>query len=125
MKVNLSSTKLFLCILMLMSNYTVAGTMQVGPKKLDSISIIGNTAFGHQAGNLEIKVTDGLGNPAGVSCDQNYVTTKNTSPNFNQMVSVLLAAQLAGKSVTIGITDDAALTAFGGRCSLVSVSLVN
>lgn len=125
MKVNTICNKLFVGAAIVLSNYALAGTVQVGPKKLDAVTIIGNTAFGHQAGNLEIKITEGLGNPAGVNCDQNYVATKSTSPNFNQMVSVLLAAQLAGKSVTIGITDEATLTAFGGRCSLVSVTLVN
>lgn len=125
MKISLVCASFFLGVLILLSNYTLAGTVQVGPKKIDAITIIGNTVFGHQAGNLEIKITDGIGNPAGVSCDQNYIATKSTSPNFNQIVSVLLAAQLAGKSVTIGITDDATLTAFGGRCSLVSVTLVN
>lgn len=125
MKVKVLGKKIALGALVVTSNYTLAGTLEVGPKKLDAVTIISHTAFGHQAGNLEIKITDGLGSPAGINCDQNYVTTKNTSPNFNHMVSVLLAAHLAGKSVIIGVTDDVALTAFSGRCSLVSVTLIN
>jgi hypothetical protein len=40
------------------------------------------------------------------------------------MLSVLLVAQSAQKPVRIGITDDPTLTAFSGRCSLVSVILL-
>jgi hypothetical protein len=100
-----------------------AGTVQVGAS-LDSVTIIGPTAFGHQAGNMEIKVTNGLGSLTGVVCDSNYIATKNTVTNFKEMLSILLAAQLAQKPVILGITDDPSLTAFGGRCSLVSVGIL-
>jgi hypothetical protein len=75
---------------------------------------------------MEIKVANGIVTPAGVTltCDQNYVTTRNTVPNFKEMLSVLLAAQIAQKPVRLGITDDGALTAFGNRCSLVAVTLL-
>ena len=105
-------------------NFSSAGTLEVGPVYLDSVTAIGPSAFGHAAGNLEIKVTNGTGSPAGVTCDANYVATRNTVANFKEMLSVLLAAQIAQKPVRIGITDDPTLTAFGGRCSLVSVTVL-
>ena len=105
------------------SNFLYAGTVETGPVYIDSVSVIGPSAFGHQAGNMEIKVTNGTGNPSAVTCDVNYVTTKNSVPNFKEMLSVLLAAQLAQKPVRLGLTDDPTLTAFSGRCSLVSVGI--
>jgi hypothetical protein len=101
-----------------------AGTVEVGPVYLDSVGVIGSSAFGHQAGNMEIQVTNGIGSTAGVVCSPNYIATKSTAPNFNQMLSILLVAQSAQKPVRIGITDDPTLTAFSGRCSLVSVILL-
>jgi len=99
-----------------------AGTVQLGAS-LDSVTVVGPTAFGHQAGNVEIKVTNGFSSPS-LSCDSNYITTKNSVPNYKEMLTMLLAAQLANRPVVLGITDDPSLTAFGGRCSLVSVGIV-
>ncbi len=101
-----------------------AGVQDIGPVYLDSIVVIGPTAFGHQAGNMEIKITNGMTGLTGVTCSADYVTTKSSTPNFKEMLSILLAAQIAGKPVRIGITDDASLMAFGGRCSLASVTLL-
>jgi len=106
------------------SNFSAAGTLQIGPVYLDTVSLIGSPAFGHPAGNMEIKITNGTGNPTGISCDSNYVATKNSVPNFSAMLSILLAAQIAQKPVILGLTDDPALMAFGGRCSLVYVAIV-
>ena len=100
----------------------IAGTVQLGVS-LDSVTILGPSAFGHQAGNMEIKVTNGFSSPS-LSCDSNYIATKNSVTNFKEMYSMLLAAQLANRPVVLGITDDPSLTAFGGRCSLVSVGIV-
>lgn len=111
--------------LLLTAGYASAGTVEAAPKRLDGVTIIGNSAFGHAAGNLEIKVTGGLGSPAGVICDQNYITTKASAPSFNQMFTLLVAAKSAGKQVRLGITDDPSLTAFSGRCSLVAVTLID
>lgn len=102
-----------------------AGSAIVYSKYLDSVTIINTEHFGHIPGSLEIKVTGGLGNPSGVSCDQNYVTTKNTVEGFKETVSVLLAAIAANRSVMIGLTDDAGYEAFSGRCSISFVSFQN
>jgi hypothetical protein len=113
---------LFLLTISCLAFNVSAGTVQLGVS-LDSVTIIGPTAFGHQAGNMEIKVTNGFSSPS-LSCDSNYIATKSSVTNFKEMYSMLLAAQLANKPVVLGITDDPSLTAFGGRCSLVSVGIV-
>ena len=118
MKLKISFIALFLCL----AFNAAAGTVQLGVS-LDSVTIIGPTAFGHQAGNMEIKVTNGFSSPS-LSCDSNYIATKSSVTNFKEMYSILLAAQLANRPVVLGITDDPSLTAFGGRCSLVSVGIV-
>jgi hypothetical protein len=113
--------KSLVTIISLLAFNASAGTVQIGAL-LDSVAIIGPTAFGHQAGNMEIKVTNGFSSPS-LSCDSNYITTKNSVPNFKEIYAMLLAAQLANRPVMLGVTDDPALTAFGGRCSIVSVSI--
>jgi hypothetical protein len=113
--------KLLLVVFSCFSLNAAAGTVQLGVS-LDSVTVVGPTAFGHQAGNMEIKVTNGFSSPSLV-CDPNYIATKGSVTNFKEMYSMLLAAQLANKPVVLGITDDPSLTAFGGRCSLVSVGI--
>ncbi len=112
---------LFLSTISCLAFNAAAGTAQVSAS-LDSVAIIGPTAFGHQAGNMEIKVTNGFSSPQ-LSCDSNYITTRNNVPNFKEIYAMLLAAQLANRPVVLGVTDDPALNAFGGRCSIVSVSI--
>jgi hypothetical protein len=106
----------------IIQNSVLATTIGIGPVYLDYVSVVGDTAFGHQAGNLEIKIGGGINNSS-VACDQSYVTTRKDAPNFNIMVSFLLAAQMAGRPVKLGISDDPALTAFYNRCSLVVVEI--
>lgn len=117
--------KILTLTIALMACTAQATTLQYGPIYLDSVGTIGPSAFGHQAGNMEIKIKNGLPSDFAIACDRNYVTTKNTIPNFNQIFTILLAAQTAGKPVILGLTDDPALTAFGGRCSIVAISIVN
>ncbi|MFT4924914.1 MAG: hypothetical protein ACI8WB_001004 [Phenylobacterium sp.] len=98
-----------------------AGTVLLTSVMLDSIGIINVTALGHQAGNLEIKVTGGFGSVEGVTCDPNYIATRNTGEGFKDTLALLMAAHVAKKPLHMYITDDPALSAFGGRCSLVAV----
>lgn len=100
-------------------------TAEFGPLLVDNISVIGPSAFGHQAGNMEIKLSGaGFDGANTFGCDAIYVATRNNVPNFKEMLSLLIAAQVAQKQVRLGITNDPALTAFGGRCSLVSVGIL-
>lgn len=108
----------------LLATSATAGTLEIGPVYLDWVGTIGPNALGHPAGNMEIKITGGTGSPAAVNCSADYVTTKAGTPNFNQMLALLVIAQMTQRPPRIGITYDPALTAFGGRCSLVSVALL-
>lgn len=101
------------------SNMSNATDAAIGPVTLDTVGIVNVAGFGHAAGNLEVKITNGISNLNGASCDPNYLTTRNTGEGFDAMVSVLLTAQVSGQSLLLGITDNPAHTAFPGRCSLV------
>lgn len=116
--------KIIFALTIMASKFLYADTIRLDRVYLDSVVVITSNAFGHHAGNLEIKVTNGIGNPVGVNCDQNYITTRNTVANYKELVSVLLLAQAAQKPVELGITDDPNLTAYDTRCSLVSAGLL-
>ena len=91
----------------------------IDPVYLDSVAIINVAGFGHFAGTLEIKVTNGISDLKGANCDSNYISTRNTGEGFKEMVAVLLAAHTSQKPVNLGITDNPAHNAFPGRCSLI------
>jgi hypothetical protein len=112
------------CLVFFLPTAILAGTIELSPVYIDWVGVIGPSVYGHPAGNMEIKITGGTGSPAAVNCSPDYITTKANTPNFNQMLSILLVAQAAQKPLRIGITDDPTLTAFGGRCSLVTVALL-
>jgi hypothetical protein len=113
----LKTALITLCLLS--ANIANAKDATIGPVKLDSVSIINVAGFGHVAGNLEIKITDGISNLNGSNCDTDYLTTLNTGAGFKDMLSILLAAQVSNKNVLLGITDNPAHNAFPGRCSLI------
>lgn len=90
---------------------------------LQFVAVIQANAIGHQAGNLEIQVVGGFSVPTGMSCDPNYITTLKSVDADKRMFGLLSMALLAQKPVTLYITDNPAVTAFPGRCSLVAVTL--
>ncbi|OAJ95229.1 hypothetical protein [Vibrio bivalvicida] len=90
---------------------------------LESVSVINVPSLGHKAGNLEIKVFNGIADLQGLNCDPLYITTSNDGVGFNNMISVLLAAHAARKPVILGVTDNPAYNAFPGRCSLLFASI--
>lgn len=107
-----------------LSAQSLAGTVMINTRIL-SVTIIGPSAFGHIAGNMEIRTSNGAGAVAGVTCtNADYVTTKAGTQSLNQSLSLLIAAQASQKTIQIGITDDATKTGYPGRCSLVSVTLL-
>ncbi|HTF94800.1 MAG TPA: hypothetical protein VL995_01590 [Cellvibrio sp.] len=120
--------------LLLVGIFSIAGTATVnaqiktaefGPFLLEAVTVVGSSAFGHQAGNMEIKLFGaGFDNATIFGCDAVYMATRANVPNFKEMLSALMAAQIAQKQIRLGITNDPALTAFGGRCSLVSVTIL-
>jgi len=102
-----------------------AGNGTFGPVNLDSVGIVNTAVYGHQPGSLEIKITNGMGVVPGVTCNADYITTRNTVAGFKELVSVLLAALAAKKSVLLAVTDDPDLKAYPGRCSLLYAVIQN
>ncbi|NKI97737.1 hypothetical protein FHT26_005708 [Rhizobacter sp. SG703] len=90
---------------------------------LQFVAVIQANAIGHQAGNLEVQVAGGFTVPTGMSCDPNYITTLKSVDADKRMFGLLSMALLAQKPVTLYITDNPAVTAFPGRCSLIAVTL--
>ena len=90
---------------------------------LQFVAVIQANAIGHQAGNLEVQVAGGFTVPTGMSCDPNYITTLKSVDADRRMFGLLTMALLAQKPVALYITDNPAVTAFPGRCSLIAVTL--
>ena len=96
-----------------------AGVGIISGVRLETIGIIGVAYGGHLAGNMEIKVKDGFTLPTGVNCDTNYITTRKAVDPDRAMFNLLRDAYNARRPVTLYITDNSSLTAFGGRCSIL------
>ena len=98
---------------------------------VQSLSIIGTVTGGHlAAGNMEIQVKNGFTIPQGFTCtDSHYLTTrKSVDPDramFNMLLKAKTTQPFAGEPETwlVRITDNPALTAFPGRCSIEVVTL--
>ena len=91
---------------------------------IDDVTVFQVGASGHIAGNLEIKVRGGFTLPATATCsDRVYITTLKSVDADKRLLAILLTAQTTKQLVTLFLSDDPAYTAFGGRCSLVAVSL--
>jgi hypothetical protein len=88
--------------------------------KIETISIAAANAFGHKAGNMELKIKDGF-SPSDVSCSHDYLTTLKTTDPDRAMLSLLRDAYNLNREVTLAITDDKKYTAFSGRCSVLTV----
>ena len=98
----------------------------VGPVYIQSVGVISLVSGGgHQAGNMEIRIQGGFSMPAGIACDPNYITTLKTSDPDKKLFALASMAQASKQPVFLHITDDSALTAFPGRCSLMTVSVGN
>ena len=97
--------------------------------KLITVSVIGATSTGgHPPGNMEIHVPAGS-IPGGVNCPGNqaneYITWKISADPDRAMFRVLSDAIVGNKSVNLRISDNPALTAWSGRCSLVAAGVNN
>lgn len=101
----------------------LAAEGNVGPVYLKSVAVIAVSSSGHLAGNLEVEVKGGFSVPSGVTCDGTYITTLKSVDVDKRIFALLTAAQLAQQPVYLRITDDPTYAAFGGRCSLVWVSM--
>lgn len=106
-----------------LSTPALAAEGDIGPVLLDSVSVLEVAGGGHLAGNLEIKIRGGFTAPSGMTCDNSYITTLKSTDASQRMFTLLTIAQVKGKPVRLRITDDPALRAFSGRCSLMWVGL--
>ncbi len=92
--------------------------------KVQNVAVIGNVPLGaHQAGNREIKISNGFKLPTGVNCDTNYITTKKVNDPDGAILDLLLHALETNVDVIFYITDNATHTAYPGRCSLLVVDV--
>lgn len=90
---------------------------------VEIVTVLQLAASGHLAGNLEIQIGGGYTFPSGASCDHAIITTLKSVDADKRMMALLMTAQATKQRVSLHITDDPAYTAFGGRCSLVAVTL--
>jgi hypothetical protein len=71
---------------------------------------------------MELKILGGFTVPAGLSCSNVYITTLKANDPDKKLFALATAAQVAKLPVILHITDDPAMTAFPGRCSLMSLT---
>jgi hypothetical protein len=108
---------------MLLSQNAFAGEADIGPLVIERVGIIATATGQHIAGNMEVKIENSFVVPSGLSCDNNFITTKKTTDPDRAMFYMLLKAQTVRKPVFLRITDDATLRAYPGRCSIELVDL--
>ena len=73
---------------------------------------------------MEVRIKNGFTPPPGVNCpDHNYITTRKSTDPDRAMFFMLLKAQTTPQPIRLRITDDPALQAYSGRCSIVIVDL--
>jgi hypothetical protein len=108
---------------MMLSQNAFAGEGDIGPLAIERVGIIATATGSHIAGNMEVKIENGFVVPAGMTCDNNYITTKKTTDPDRAMFYMLLKAQTVRKPVFLRITDNPTLTAYPGRCSIEIVDL--
>ena len=106
-----------------LSTSALAAEGDVGPVLLESVGVLEVAGGGYPAGSMEIKIRGGFTVPNGVACDNSYITTLKSTDASQRMFTLLTIAQVKGKPVRLRITDDPALRAFSGRCSLMGVGL--
>jgi len=109
--------------LMLVQVTAMAAEGDIGPVFLDSVGVLEVAGGGYMAGDMEIKIRGGFTPPTGVTCDGQYITTLKSTDASQRMFLLLTIAHVKGKAVRLRITDDPALRAFNGRCSLMWVGL--
>lgn len=97
----------------------------IGPLYLESVGVQQSPgSTGHLPGSLEVKLRAPATLPTGMTCDTTYFTTKRENDSDKRLFSLLTAAHLAGKPMKLQISDDPALQAYTGRCSLLWVEVL-
>ena len=99
---------------------TRAAETYIGLLLLESVGVQQTPGpTGHLAGNMEIKLRSPATLPTGMTCDKTFITTKREGDPDKRLFALLTMAHLAGKSVTLQISDVASLRAYPGGCSLM------
>jgi len=106
-----------------LSGHALAAQGDVNLVYVESVGVIPIAYGGHLTGNMEIKIKGGFAVPAGLSCDSNYITTLKTVDADRRLFALLSIAQATKQPVHLRVSDDAAYSAFPGRCSLLGVTL--
>lgn len=102
-----------------------AAEADIGPVYVASIMVTSIASGGHQAGNMEVEIEGGFKLPSGISCDTVYITTLKSQDPDLRLFAMLTSAQLKHRPVRLRISNDPALAAFDGRCSVVGAVLLN
>ena len=117
---------LILSIIVFASSRNVFGSEADITVRITSLAIIAThtPANGHLAdGNMEVKLRTAFVIPAGFTCtDNTFITTLRATDPDRAMLSLLLKAGI-GPIIRLRITDDAAKTAYPGRCSIQVVEI--
>ena len=109
--------------LALSGNSVLAAEGQIGPVFIKSVGDIAQNDIGHRAGNFEIQLAAPFVLPAGVNCDTSYITTLAVNDPDKKLFALAVTAQATRSPVQIYISDAASLTAFGGRCSIIALTM--
>jgi hypothetical protein len=105
------------------SHNAIAADGIIGPVQIEQLTIVATAIGSHIPGNMEIKIRNGFTLPSGVNCDKFYITTRKTTDPDRAMFFMFLKVQETTQAITLYITDNPALTAYPGRCSLEAVIL--
>jgi hypothetical protein len=85
-----------------------------------SIGAIG-TGFGsHLAGNFEVTLDSPYNMPASLNCNSVYITTKRANDPDRLIFTMLREAKELKLKVGLRLSDEPALQAFPGRCSIIA-----
>lgn len=102
-----------------------AGDGVVGPVTVDVVSLYVTKSAPRDAGSVTVTVAGGFTLPAGVKCDPTYVTTGRPSDPDRSLFKIATQALDSRQTVRLYISDDPALSAYPGRCSLKGIELVS
>ena len=97
----------------------------VGPLNINALSLYTAKTAPRDAGTVTVTISDGFTIPPGVRCDTRYISTSRTSDPDRSLFFMLDQALGWGQTVKLIVTDDPALNAYPGRCSLKGVEVVS
>lgn len=112
-----------MCFVSVFAAKAQAGDAYLVGVYVERVTIVAR-AGAHKPGNLELKIKNGFALPSGLSCDTNYLATKDTTAGFPYITALSMLAYDKQKPVTLILSDSPEDQGFPGRCSIVAVSLM-